>query len=101
MNNWTLYATYTTSSTTIRTLPTSFSELYIKPSSTKNYQYCLSMLIPQICIPDVGSVNQALELVQPGGKGYFSVCKIWANNLIFYTARSMSFPSYSYDVYYR
>lgn len=102
MDNWIFYATYASSQTTVRTLPTNFSELFIKASSHVNYQNGENMLIPRICIPDVSSVNQALGLVQMGGlPGNFSVCKIWANNVIYYTIKDGSSTSNSYDIYYR
>ncbi len=94
MNNWTYFATYVSSDTEIRALPTTFSELWIS-----------GFLIPHVAIENINSENQALILVhQPniyGDDAYsapvFQVLQIWSSGL-----RMIISPEYpQYKVYYR
>lgn len=95
MNDWIFFATYRTSSTDVRALPTSFSELLLIISVLNPGP---ELLIPKISIPNVSSIDQALGLVYQGNSdGSFAVVRIWSGGLLvdYYDGYT------NYDIYYR
>lgn len=111
MDNWTYFATYQTSSSDVRALPQSFSELFITSVSANYSAYEFSFLVPQIIIPNVNSVNQSLGLIDYNTKdntinasvnsGNQSVLRIWSGGMMLIASDGITENPYNYDVYYR
>lgn len=99
MKNWTYFATYEKSSTDVRALPQSFSELFITTSTNSSGSFLaahIHFLIPQIIIPNVNSVDQSLTLVDYQFDKS-NVLRIWSGGMMVLETDN----TFSYDVYYR
>ena len=98
MDNWTYFATYSTSNSDVHALPQSFSELFITNSSESDGAFLavnIHFLIPKIIIPNASSVDQALTLLDYQ-LGKSNVVRIWSGGMMV-----LQIASYNYDVYYR
>jgi len=97
MNNWTYFATYQVSNSETRALPQSFSELFITQTDAT---FKVHFLIPQIIIPNVNNIDQALVLFN-ADSDYSSVLRIWSGGMEFMASTDQSSSGLNYDVYYR
>lgn len=102
MDNWIYFNTYIASfnEINIRPLPTTFSELFIVPSTynggTAGHNK-IGFLVPRAIIPDVNSIDQALELCDQTNV-FSNILRIWSGGMLL----GSFYDGYVYyDVYYR
>ena len=96
MDDWIYFATYEASTSAIRALPSSFTELYITASSHSLGGSDVHFIIPRAIIPDVNSIDQSLGLVEPLND-VFGILRIWSGGMVCFNYSAGSY----YDVYYR